>query len=102
MSKPPTPQGISRLLAKAGFERAEPTPYRVMGARQYTGGFHVVTDHQGSAVRVTWWPPSHSADDALAKNAEMLLAYGDELAEAGWTVTVKPHKVVVTAGEGTR
>jgi hypothetical protein len=102
MSKPPTPQGISRLLAKAAFERAEETPYRVMGVRQYTGGFHVVTDHQGSAVRVTWWPPSHSADDALAKNAEMLLAYGDELAEAGWTVTVKPHKVVVTAGEGTR
>jgi peptidoglycan/xylan/chitin deacetylase (PgdA/CDA1 family) len=98
-TKPPAPQAISALLKRAGFKRAEKTPYSVMGVRQYSDGFHVrAAPGRPGGVKVTWWAPPYGAHDALMTNAEMLLAYGDTLAEAGWSVQTWAYKIVVTAG----
>jgi hypothetical protein len=100
-AKTPTASGISRLLAKAGFERSE----RIPGVRNwgrgnggYTAGFHVRGD--GQAVYVGWRNKtplvSRSALQAERDKrtaAEMAERYAEALVEAGW-----PAEVIHLAG----
>ena len=98
-TKPPTPQGISRLLAKAGFEKAE--THRGITSE----GFHVIRYRlQAGVVIVNWWPASGDEFDRAQHDA-MLGSYADTLTEAGFAAYIqdekgRPDHVIVTAGVG--
>jgi hypothetical protein len=101
MSKPPYPQGISRLLAKAGFEKAG--THRGVTSE----GFHVMRYRlQAGVVIVNWWAASDAEFDRAQHNA-MLSSYADTLTEAGYSAYIRddqigrPDHVIVTAGEDT-
>jgi hypothetical protein len=98
MSKPPTPQGISRLLAKAGFERAETIKRGFRRGVVSKAGYHVTAQMIESAVRVRWWPLLHHSD---AETHTQLTRYADVISTAGWQVHVERLGLIVTAGEDT-
>jgi hypothetical protein len=90
-TKPPTPQGISALLRKAGYERG----YRVKRS-----------PHDSDAVLVNWWADSSSLDDERAKHDQTLQRYADVINEAGYKAEVRldrlnrPFNVIVYGKEG--
>jgi hypothetical protein len=99
-TKPPTPQGISRLLAKAGFARAEGNSlstgvsgYRVMKSPK-DDGFVI--------VRYEAWSARAGRDGAVSKALER---YARAIRSAGWIVTRDDHgftpRLIVTAPEST-
>jgi hypothetical protein len=97
MSKPPTPQTVSRLLAKAGFEKAE--THRGITSE----GFHVIRYRlQAGVVIVNWWADSSSAEFDRAQHDAMLSSYADTLTEAGYSAFIRndqigrPDHVIVT------
>jgi hypothetical protein len=92
-TKNPTPQGISALLRKAGFNRSE----RQGRAGGSSSGFRVGTDWtRTGAVRVrhVFW--SMGGGDA----APWLAKYARTITEAGWTVEAGTYELIVTAKEG--
>ena len=85
----PTPQSISRLLAKAGFTRVE---------GRYTGGFSTAQIRQGEgAVRVRHWFLSMRGTDA--QHRAELERYAEVITEAGYTATIDGdgRRLIVTA-----
>ena len=85
MSKPrtPTTQGISRLLANAGFELNH----------RYTAGFHVRSD--GQAVYVGWRnktplisPSALQVERDKRAALEMVQQYAGTLSTLGWQAEV--------------
>lgn len=98
MSKPPTPQGISVLLRKAGFEKSVVTR-NTRHHKAHTAGYHVTTIM--GEVRVNWWPETDDSaaahQAAIPKGREMRARYADVIAAAGWAVTEKMHTLIVTA-----
>jgi len=111
--KPPTAQGISRLLAKAGFERAGfglPTRFHhdgrpILTSRPPVPGFQVRDDGFGTVVR---WKHGRVVNlDAMdQERASCLAAYAKTITEAGWAVEpmsyagTAVHHLIVTAKEG--
>ncbi len=96
-TKNPTPQGISRLLKTAGFDRSE-TLSRASLHHRYTAGFHV----RGAETEtyVGWRPetplvtPSAAqAERNKARALEMVGEYAEALKVAGW-----PAEVIHLAG----
>lgn len=88
--KPPTPQGISALLAKAGHTRA------VRKMRGGCSGFVVSADysHWGAVrVRHHFWSMGARPEQAKAK----LAAYAKTITDAGWTVEAGEWELTVTA-----
>jgi hypothetical protein len=92
MPKNPTPQGISALLRKAGFDRAEV----IRGGRRHgenTAGYHVHA--MAGEVRVNHWPATvlptarttKFAQEERRQTLEMLDRYAEAIQAAGWTVT---------------
>ena len=87
-TRPPTPQGISRLLAKAGFERA------VIKIRGGTSGFDVHTDYSTGNVKV-----EHYSQVSNGYSEVKLAAYARAIADAGYEVLKpSPRWLIVTAG----
>lgn len=89
MSKPPTPQGISRLLAKAGFERMTDRESQIRGMKEHTAGFEVRQDRPSvpvadAPVMVTWWPSSFAHDRQVRELGKMLAAYVSVVEGAGY------------------
>jgi hypothetical protein len=93
MAKNPTPQGISRLLTAAGYDRSEAMP-----RSRHTAGFHV----RGATARVyvNWRPktplltPSPAqADRDRARALELADEYAEAIRAAGW-----PAEVIHLAG----
>lgn len=90
-SKPPTPQGISALLRKAGFERSVSR-----GRSGSSSGFRVHKDYtRDGAVRVThhFWSmgtPIERHQQELARYAQAITAagYRAEITDGGWGLTV--------------
>ena len=91
-SKAPTPQGISALLRKAGFERSD------YDSRGSSTGFRVTKDygHDG-AVRVRHYFLSMAPQAERRK--EMLARYVKAITEAGWSVEAGEWELIVTAGK---
>lgn len=92
--KPPTPQGISALLRKAGFARAEVSAIRIPRSG------YLVRRRAIDAVEVehrTALSGQHRARLA------MLAKYEAALTAKGWAVRYPPHDsvLVVTAPEST-
>jgi hypothetical protein len=97
VSTPPTPQAISALLRKAGFERSQSRATRIKGWRESTTGYHVTG--YGDEVNV-----SHRLGFARDEEARdrMLAKYADAIRAAGWQVsgpTAVGRELIVTAQE---
>lgn len=101
-TKPPSPQGISALLRKAGFGRSTFSPGR-MGLRRYSPGYLVTAGYPESMVEVC-----HRGGDE-AECERMLAAYAEAVRAAGWCAawskrrTTRPVLIVtapkITEGE---
>lgn len=105
MATQPTPQGISALLRKAGFDRSVSQPSRIRGFREYTEGFKVSKDYDGG-VLVEWLPSSFRArGNNEERERDMLNRYHKAIEEAGFAVdylsTALTAKLLVTAAEET-
>lgn len=110
-TKPPTPQGISALLRKAGFERAVITRSYMRGlGSDHTAGYHVKKrpGHAGE-VAVNWWP-STSRKNAyspaviegdIATGRAMHERYAEAIRAAGWGTEITRLIVRVYALAGT-
>lgn len=88
--KPPTPQGISALLKRAGFKRSE----RQIGG--FGNGFVAEKIHgRDDAIRVRhrFWSMRANRDDALPH----LAAYSVAIEAAGWAVEFGSWELIVTA-----
>jgi hypothetical protein len=89
MSKPknPTPQAISSLLRKAGFEKSVTSTTRVRGYRAHSWGFVVRPGSAEGTVLVHhetgWFRPS---DESRRQQAEIAAQYADRIEAAGYTV----------------
>lgn len=106
-TKRPTPQAISALLRKAGFERSE-TLSRASWHHRHTAGFYVRGDEAAAYVghRAATPPLTPSAAQAERNKAtalEMTAKYVEALTAAGWPAEVihlAGPLVRVTAKEG--
>jgi hypothetical protein len=94
--KTPTASGISRLLAKAGFERAVETR-KSRNAYENTAGFHVKA--RLGTVLVNHWDDSGvmPTPETIAAAREMLACYAEDIRAAGWAVEDRNHMLIVTA-----
>lgn len=94
-TKPPTPQGISALLRKAGFTRSIPS-----GQYWRHPGFIVRKDWADDhAVRVDYFNASGGVTQAHTD--ARLREYTKAITDAGWHVESGVYgALIVTAGEG--
>jgi hypothetical protein len=103
MAKQPTPQGISALLKRAGFERSVTKSSRIRGFREWTEGFKA-TKRYPDGVTVEYYPNSfRMRDNNEERERAMLDRYRKAIAEAGYAVedgsTGLATKLIVTAEE---
>ena len=98
--KPPTPQGISRLLAKAGFERSTSSAGRIRGWRNYTEGYSAGKWDDRGSVAVSYSRGLRPPSEAEPIRLEMLVSYAEVITAAGFAVTEKRGRLIVTAKEG--
>ncbi len=104
-TRPPTPQGISALLRKAGYVRAETHGKGPHRGEVSAAGYRVTgSSHQG-AVAVRWCPASDARpverwDELAVQRAEYLGSYAADIEAAGWAVERKTGWLIVTAGAG--
>ena len=91
--KPPTPQGISRLLAGAGFTRAVAKLY---GGRSGFG----VSKHGTDSVQVRYSTVTMGTSPGYRRCK--LAEYIKTITEAGYAVEMRPDlpRLIVTAKEG--
>jgi hypothetical protein len=103
-TKQPTAQGISRLLAKAGFERPVSHGTRIRGWHDWNEGYVVAKWDEGSVSvehRLEKWARGDAADQ---RERDRLAAYTKTLREAGYTVTEGETaflRLIVTAADQT-
>lgn len=92
--KPPTPQGISALLRKAGFDRASVDRFTL------TAGFFVMTSRAdpGGGVRVGY-RAAHVGSQTAATRSDLLAKYTEAIKAAGWNVEAGEYELTVTAGK---
>ena len=82
-----TPQGISALLARAGYARSQRKPSMIKGLREHTDGFLVVrSDRCEGAVEVDHVTSTINRHMPEERREKMLTAYTETLTAAGWTV----------------
>jgi len=96
-TRQPTPQGISALLRKAGFQRSERT-----GRMGYSSGFAVSKSYgtEGSVrVRYTTWSMGGGQEIRLRQLAK----YVPVIEAAGWSVRYADRiaELIVTVPEST-
>jgi hypothetical protein len=100
MSKPPTPQGISRLLAKAGFKKAESR--RVGRFHEMSEGFitHAAGDDRSAGVIIAHARGFAFGDEIRTLRDQAFSRYTETLLDAGFSVRPQGDRLIVTAGEG--
>jgi hypothetical protein len=81
----PTPQGISALLRKAGFEKSTSSATRIKGWRNHSEGYSVSGQVLGS-VRVEHKTGFDRGPNAAKRREEMLGEYAGFLTAAGYHV----------------
>jgi hypothetical protein len=85
-AKIPTPQSISALLKRAGYERSESSTTRIKGWRSYSYGY-IVKGRGPGEVRVYHVSGMFApTDEALAENRKMEARYAETIEAAGYTV----------------
>jgi hypothetical protein len=107
MSKPATPQGISRLLGAEDFGKSTSSPSRIRGPRNYSPGFVVERGLRDGVVLVshrTFSTRPYGAD--LEQIEDMLKRYTEVITARGYRVArnteVLYGGLIVTAGEDTK
>jgi hypothetical protein len=98
-AKPPTPQGISALLKRAGFERSVSSATRIKGWRNYSEGYSVTGYRDEVNVR---HHTGYARGSGAAERRDTALAqYAEAIRAAGWHVTGPEHDelTVTAAGE---
>jgi len=93
VTRHPTPQGISALLAEAAHPRAGQVP--VPGGWSFTDGFEVSGDPHGVRVRFRFMRIMPGHDPAVAKAATR--SYARTITGAGWAVEAGDYELFVTA-----
>ena len=101
-TKPPTPQGISALLRRAGFDRSVSRATRIKGWRESSEGYMVTGYRDEVTVR-------HMAGFGRGPNADrrkrdMLAKYAEAIRAEGWAVAEPAEgdilqDLIVTAGD---
>lgn len=103
-AKAPTPQAISALLKRAGFEKSVNRPSRVKGWPEWCAGYKVVAsivpgcvlvEHRVNSMRLR--AAAREAEEA--EEAEKRAAYAKAITDAGWTVDTGGDELIVTAGK---
>ena len=97
--RPPTPQGISALLKKAGHDRVTFSKSRIRGLREYSAGFRATKPigYPDGTVEVQWWPSSFSHSPQTEQRVAWLARYAEAITAAGWAVDrSRPDKLIVT------
>ena len=101
-SKPPTPQGISALLKRAGFERSVSSATRIKGWRNHSEGYAVSASEPGR-VCVEYKTGFDRGPNAASRRDEMLGEYAGFFAAAGYSVERDDSwafpRLIVTAGK---
>lgn len=97
--KPPTPQGISALLKRAGFERSESSATRIKGWRKYSEGYSAAKWDDRGSVEVTWHRGLLSQSEGSETRPRMLAAYIEAINAAGYSVRLQSDRLIVTAGK---
>lgn len=95
--KPPTQQGISALLRKAGFEKSAASPTGVKGVRIRSAGYTASGPYPG-IVWVSHETASlqpHPQDQGRIASAHA--AYATAIEAAGYAVERRADRLVVTA-----
>jgi hypothetical protein len=96
--KTPTPQGISALLRKAGFERSESSATRIRGYRRRSEGYSAAKWDDYGSVEVRYHRGMQLPDEADRIRPGMLAAYTEAIRAAGYSVTIKlGDHLIVTA-----
>jgi hypothetical protein len=101
----PTPQAISALLRKAGFEKSESSGSK--GWRNYSEGYKVNGPFD-EAVEVRHMTGLDRGENGRKRRAEMLARYAAAITEAGWAIAAdddRDYVLIVTtppsgSGEG--
>ena len=100
--KPPTPQGISALLRKAGFERSVSSATRIKGWRNYSEGYSVRSDYvaeAGDCISVSYNRGNYLPSEADRIRPGMLADYGVAIAAAGYSAEIVRDRLIVTPGK---
>ena len=86
--KPLTPQKVSAILKKAGFERNESSTTGVRGRHDHSEGYKVQKSYAATGrVLVSYYPlPYRRGDLEEQRKAEMLAAYEAALTASGLKV----------------
>jgi hypothetical protein len=92
-SKAPTPQGISALLRKAGFDRAEYKKNWIAKA-----GYRATKAVRGEGVEVRHDFLLRQSSDA---RRAMLARYAEAITAGGWSVEVREYDLIVPAEAAT-
>ena len=82
MARQPTPQSISALLRKAGFERSVSKPTRIKGWREWSDGYKV-TRRGNCHVQVEYQPSSFRARETPTEQIKAQLGKYREAIQAG-------------------
>jgi hypothetical protein len=100
-TKQPTAQGISRLLAAAGFERSQRSSSRIRGYPRYSEGYKVESYVDRVVVRHT----TGTFLDTSQRERDMLAQYAEAIRAKGWKATGPaeggPLELTVTAADQT-
>lgn len=86
MGKQPTPQGISALLRKAGFDKSVQTASRIRGMKESSPGYQVSRGGKPGTVMVEFRQSSFRVASADELAAKTLARYREAIEAAGFTV----------------
>jgi hypothetical protein len=102
MAKRATAQGVSALLRKAGFQRAQSRASGIRGLRKHSEGFKVTRGYPESEVEVEYQPDSFRTP--TERFDEMLGQYERTIVAAGFAVKRREQgaykALIVTASDG--
>lgn len=86
MAKQPTPQGISALLRKAGFDKSVSSASRIRGMKESSPGYQVSRGGKPGTVMVEFQQSSFRINPGKETATKMLARYRKAIEDAGFTV----------------
>ena len=98
-AKTPTASGISRLLAKAGFERSTSSAGRIRGWRNYSEGYSATKWDDSGTVAVSYSRGLKLPSEADRIRSGMLADYARVIEAAGYSTETRNGRLIVTTGK---
>ena len=103
--KSPSPQGISALLRKAGFEKSESSATRIKGWRNHSEGYSVAKDwiaEVGDCISVAYNRGLKLPSEADLIRPDMFARYAEAITAAGYSAEIVRDRLIVTTGKATQ